>query len=118
MSRGNALIEILVIGILVVLALLTVTRSATRLQAAGEEVTDVARVAASAAARSGDIDTASTVVATLLPGAQVEVTGNAQEIRVEVRTQVALVGPEGGPVQLSVSGEAIARISPFRSRHG
>jgi Flp pilus assembly protein TadG len=118
MSRGNALIEILVIGIIVVLALLAVTRSASRLQAAGEEATDVARVAASLAARNGDIETASAVAASLMPGADVEVTGSNDEIRVDVHTRVALVGPEGGPLQVTVSGSAVAKISPFRSRNG
>lgn len=118
MSRGNALIEILVIGIIVVFALLTVSRTASRLQAAGEEATDVARVAASLAARNGDIETASTVAASLMPGADVQVTGGTDEIRVDVHARVSLVGPSGGPLQVTVSGSAAAKISPFRSRNG
>ena len=116
MNRGNALVEILVVGVVIVLALLTVTRGASRLQAAGEEATDVARVAASAAARSGDLASASAVATALMPDAEVEVSGSAGEIRVDVHTRVSLVGPDG-LLDLEVSGSATARLSPYRSQH-
>jgi hypothetical protein len=46
------------------------------------------------------------------------VAGGTDEIRVDVRTRVSLIGPQGGPLHVTVSGSAVAKISPFRSRNG
>lgn len=118
MSRGNALIEVLVIGFGAALVVLQVTSTAAKLQAAGDEVTEVAQSAASFAARYGDAQLAEAVAIELLPNARVAVIAESGQLTVRIHTDVPLVGPSGSPISMTVTGEASARISAFRSGYG
>ncbi len=118
MSRGNAIIEVLVLGFLGALIVLQGVVVTGRLQSAGDEATEVAQAAAAWAARSGNPAAAEAMAHELLPEAEVTATGNGTMIRVVVETSVSLIGPDGSPIRTTVRGRAEARISPYRSNHG
>lgn len=116
-ERGSATLEMLVLGFLVVVLLGQLLVTAGRLQAAGEAATEVARTAAFEAARYGDAAMAIGVARSLLPQAEVQAVQIGDEIRVEVRSTVEVIGP-GGVVSRTVTGRAAARVSPYRSNRG
>lgn len=118
MTRGSALIEVLVLGLAAALVVLTATVAAGRVQSAGEEATEVAQRVAQWAARYGDPDSAALLADELLPGATISITGTDEVITVVVRAPVSLVGPGGGPLRTVVTGRAEARMSPYRSHDG
>ena len=115
MSRGSAVIESIVVGFLAALLLLQVTSAAARIQSAGDQVTEIAQSAALFAAHHGDARLAESLVADLLPDASVSAWMRSSDVVVTVSARIVLVGPEGSPVTMTVSGEASARMSPFRS---
>lgn len=113
-QRGSATLEMLVLGFLITILLGQLLVSAGRLQAAGEAATEVAQTAALEAARYGDADLAVRVARSLLDDAEVSAVRIDDEIRVEVRSTVGVIGP-GGLVSRTVTGRAAARVSPYRS---
>lgn len=116
MSRGNALIEALVLGAVIVAAVGYAAVTAGRLHAAGERATEAAQAAASWAARHGDADDARRIAARLAPDAEsIEVGPSAGRIEVVVRIRVGLPGPAGTRV---VVGRAGTWVSPYRSNRG
>ncbi len=116
MTRGSALIEVLVLGFAATLLVLQATVTMGRLQAAGEEVTEAAQAAATHAARYGDPDAAAALAAALAPGADVAVEVDAGGVRVVVSRSVALVGPDATPVRRTVVGRGNAPANPYRSQ--
>ncbi len=118
MSRGNALVEVLVVGVLVVLMVVGVGATAMRLHSAGETMTEVAQTAALFAARHGDASTALEVVYRLAPDSMVEIETGDDEITVIVRKRVGVLGPAGTWVTKTVTGRATAALSPLRSGRG
>jgi hypothetical protein len=117
MSRGSALLEVLVIGALIVLAVAQGAVVAGRLHAAGDRVTEAAQIAASWAARHGDTEGATEVAQAAAPDAHiVRAFRTGDEITVVVRTRVGLIG-SGAPWR-TVTGRATARVSAYRSNRG
>jgi hypothetical protein len=116
-SRGSALLEVLVIGALIVLAVAQGAVVAGRLHAAGDRVTEAAQIAASWAARHGDTAGASDIARAAAPDAHlIRAFRSGDEITVVVRTRVGLLG-NGAPWR-TVTGRATARISTYRSNRG
>ena len=115
-ERGSALFEVLVVGTLAALMILQATVAAGRIQAAGEEATEVAQAAAAWAARYGDPAAAEAMARRMLPEAQVVAAAAGTGIEVTVRLRVSVVGPRGGPLRTSVTGRATAPVSAYRSR--
>jgi hypothetical protein len=113
MSRGSAILEALVVGFLAALMVLTSVLVAGRIQVAGEEAAEVARVASFFGARHGDAAGAEALARRLLPGGSVSVNGDGDRIGVVVRQRVDLPNPPG---DAEVVGRAATRISPYRSR--
>lgn len=106
------------LGFVAVFLVMNATLAAGRLQAAGEELTEVAQAAATWAARYDDRAGAERLVAARLPDASVEVTDRRGEIRVMVTRSVPLIGPEGSPVRRTLVGRAEVRTSPYRAGRG
>ena len=115
-EHGTGLIEVLVLGGLIVALVLHAGLAAARVQAAGEAATEVAQLAAEAAARHGA--DAFDVAQRLSPGSDIAVAESGTEITVTVVVAVPLIGPENSPASIDVAGRATARISPYRSGHG
>ncbi len=114
MSRGSALLEVLVIGALIALAVAQAALAAGRLHAAGDQATEAAQVAAAWAARHGSTADAERVARELAPDARrVQATLSGNEITVVVKMEVGLIGGVW-PSRL-VAGRATARISTYRS---
>ncbi len=117
MTRGSALLEILIVGALICLAVAQGAVAAGRLHAAGDRATEAAQVAASWSARHGDATGAQAIAASLAPDAlQVDASRSGDEITVAVHIRVGLLG-NGGPSRV-VTGRATARISDYRSNRG
>lgn len=115
MSRGSAVIETMVVGFVAALLLLQITSVAARIQSTGDELTEVAQSAALFAAHHGDLELAQSLVADLKPDASASAWMRGSEIVVRVEAEVPLIGPNGSPVTITISGEASARMSPYRS---
>jgi hypothetical protein len=116
-SRGNALIEALVIGALIAIAVAQTAVAAGRIHAAGDRATEAAQIAAAWTARHGDESDARRAARTLAPEAEtVDVVRSDTEITVIVRIRVGLLG-RGGP-RHTVVGRATVRLSDYRSNHG
>lgn len=114
MSRGSALVDTLVAALLTAL-LLQGALAACRLQAAGEDATEAAAVAATWAARHGDPALAATLAHAIAPDAESISAGlTGDGLSTVVRVRVALAGPDGIVSRL-VIGRAVAPISPYRS---
>ncbi len=119
MTRGSALIEVLVLGFVAMLVVLQAIVATGRLQAAGELVTETAQAAALQAARTGDAAAARDYIQERVTGAHLSIRLDERQARVEVRVDVALVGPTGSPLRRAVTGRATAQVSPYRSHsHG
>ena len=117
MSRGSALVEVLVIGTLLSLGIVQGAVAAGRLHAAGDRATEAAQVAATWAARHGSTTDAEAAARRLAPdAAAVSTVRSGDEIQVEVRIPVALLGGSG--FHRTVVGRATARISTYRSNRG
>ena len=117
MTRGSALVEVLVIGALLTLGISQAAVAAGRLHAAGDRASEAAQVAAAWAARHGDADDAEARARSLAPeAAGVEVVRLDDEIAVEVRIRVRLLEPLGPETE--VVGRATARIGAYRSNRG
>jgi hypothetical protein len=111
-SRGSALIEVLVIGALLTLGIGQAAVAAGRLHAAGERATEAAQAAAVWAARHGHADDAESTARAMAPDADaVTVVRRPDEFEVTVRIRVDLLG-SAGP---TVVGRSTARISTYRS---
>jgi hypothetical protein len=116
-SRGSALVEVIVIGVVIVAAITHAVVTAGRIHAAGELATEAAQVAAAWAVRHGDAEDAEATARAVAPRAEsVRVVRTGDEIRVDVRLAVSLLGSLG-PRHL-VTGRAAARLSPYRSNRG
>jgi len=117
MSRGSAVVEML-IGVLVAALLFQVVIAAGRVQVAGEQAAEAAAAAASWVARHGDTARAERIARALAPGAEaITLRSDGDEITVRVVIRVGLLGPDGVVTRI-VAAEAVAPISPYRSRHG
>lgn len=115
-ERGTALIGTLAIGFVVVLVVGQSLLALGRLSAASAEVSEVASYAAQQGARYGEPGEAAVVAERLLPEATVEVVDNGNTLSVGVHLTVPLIGPEGTPLERTVTGRATATISPYRSK--
>lgn len=115
MSRGNAVLEALVLGTVSVAVVLSMIVGAVRVQNAGERAEEAARIAADTAARWGDAIDGEAAARTLVPGADVTVERSGDSIIATVSLVVPLIGPEGSPLTATVRGRAEAQIAPHRS---
>ena len=115
MSRGNAVIEALLLGTVSVAMVVSVILGAVRMQAAGEQAEQAARHAADVAARWGEASDGADVARRLSPLAGVTVVRSGDRIVATVRIEVPLIGPAGSPISTTVTGRAEARIAPHRS---
>lgn len=118
MSKGSALVEVLVVGAVLTLLALHGAMAAGRLHTAGGQVSEVAITAAGWGARYGDAAAAADLARRLLPGAEVSAWQDDGGVHVVVTRSVRLFGPEGLSVERSVTGRATAAPSPYRSAHG
>jgi len=117
MSRGSALLEVLVIGALIALGVAQAALAAGSLHAAGDRATEAAQVAAAWAARHGDVDAAERIARDLAPDAdRIRVRRTADDITVVVKIRVGLIG--GAWPSRVVTGRATVRISEYRSNRG
>ena len=117
-ERGNAIIEVLGVGFLVVLLLVPLLIGVGRLQAADEAVRDAAHTAALIIARNGDVASGTSAAVALAPiGASVEVAATLDRVTVTVDYELTLVGPDG-LLTRTVQTVATARVSPYRSSRG
>jgi len=114
-NRGNAIVEVLVLGMVLVLVLLQLVVGFGRLHAAGDAVTEAAQVAALWAARSGSAADAERVAQELSPDAEVESWRAGAVIYVTVRRPVAVIGPVGSPISYWVVGRGAASVGRYRS---
>jgi hypothetical protein len=115
-ERGTALIGTLVIGFVFVLVIVQTLITVGRIGAAASDAAEVASYAAQHGARFGGPDEAARIAEGLSPDAAVVVADNGSGLTVEVRIDVPLVGPAHGPVSHTVTGQATATYSPYRSR--
>jgi hypothetical protein len=115
MSRGSALLEVLIIGALLALGITQAAMAAGRLHSAGGRATEAARVAASWSARHGDVRGAESIASAMAPDAdRVRTLQRGDEITVVVKIDVPLLGG----ITRTVTGRATARISEYRSNRG
>jgi hypothetical protein len=114
-SRGSALIEVLVVGIIVVLTLSQIVLGASRMHAAGDEASSAAHTAAVWAARSGNAADAERLAVRLAPDAEVEAWRDGSQIHVTVSRAVPIVALGSADLSYTVVGRGSAAVSPFRS---
>lgn len=112
-DRGNAVVEVLVVGVVVCIAAAQLVLGATRLEAARAEAAAAAAHAAEWSARYGNPTDASRIVHELLPESSVVVAADGASITVEVRTAVEVVGTLGP--RLEVGATRTAARPPLRS---
>ncbi|MEN8113629.1 MAG: hypothetical protein ABFS21_04525 [Actinomycetota bacterium] len=115
-ERGAVLIGTLAIGFLFVLVIAQAILTVGRLSVASNEAAEVASYAAQHGARYGGPDEAADLARDLIPGADVDASSTGSSLEVVVRVRVPLVGPEGSPIERTVTGRAVASLSPYRSR--
>ncbi|NQV06304.1 hypothetical protein HQ535_07120 [bacterium] len=119
LSRGSALIEIIVLGVFIGVVLLTAIGAAARVLEAGSRASDAAEMAATAMALGSGDDRARALAAAIAPDAEsVSITEVGGNFAVIVTIRVGLIGPDGGPVSSIVTGRAIAAPSPHVSSSG
>ena len=117
MTRGSALLEVLVIGALIALAVAQAALAAGNLHAAGDRATEAAQVAAAWAARHGDVEAADRVARSIAPDAnRVRVLRSGDDLTVVVKIRVGLIGGTW-PTRV-ITGRATAAISEYRSNRG
>ena len=116
MSRGSAVIEVLVVGTLAVALVLATAVSSVRIQTAGERVDQAARLGADWGARWGDAAEAEAVARRHAPGSTATAARIGDRLRVTVRFRVPVAGPSGSPLSVTVVGRAESTIAPYRSR--
>ncbi|MEN8234266.1 MAG: hypothetical protein ABFR89_05020 [Actinomycetota bacterium] len=115
-ERGAVLIGTLAVGFVFLLVITQAILMIGRLSVASTEAAEVAVYAAQHGARYGGPDEAAMLARELLPGADVSATSTGSTLEVEVRVRVSLAGPEGTPLHRTVTGRAVASLSPYRSR--
>lgn len=115
MNRGNAIVEVLVLGMVLALVLLQLIVGYARISIAGDGATSAAQTAAIWAARSGSATEAAALAEELAPGAIVEAWRDGSVLHVVVRRSVPVIGPAGGQLHYTVVGRGSASISPYRS---
>ena len=115
-ERGAALIGTLAIAFLFVLVVVQTLITVGRIGACAAEAAEIAAYAAQHGARYGDADDAARIANELSPDAVVVAIDEGDNLLVEVRIDVPLVGPEGSPIRRTVTGRASATYSPYRSR--
>ena len=115
-EHGTALIGTLAIAFVFVLVVVQTLITVGRLGASAAEAAEVATYAAQHGARYGDLGDAERLARALAPNAVIVAVDDGDVLSVEVRIDVPLVGPEGSPVQHTVTGRASATYSPYRSR--
>jgi len=115
-ERGTALIGTLAIGFMVVLVIGQSLLILGRLSAASADAAEVASYAAQQGARYGGPADAARIAQHLLPDADVVAGSSGDTLSVEIRVTVPLIGPEGSPIERTVTGRATVAISPYRSR--
>jgi len=114
-NRGNAMVEVLVLGMLLTMVLLQLIVGYGRISIAGEGATSAAQTAAIWAARSGSAAEAAELAEELAPGAVVEAWREGSVLHVVVTRSVPVVGPAGGQLHYTVVGRGSASIGPYRS---
>jgi len=114
-SRGSALIETVMVGFAVVLLAVQSITAVGRVSAAGATAAEAARYAAQRAARTGSLDAARLEALTLAPDSTVEVRRGLDAVVVSVSIEVAVIGPEGSPISMTVTGRAAATVGRHRS---
>ncbi len=115
MSRGSALIETVVIGFAVVLLAVQALVTIGRMSAAGAAAAEAARYAATLAARTGSLDDARREARRIVPEATVAIDRTAGTVVVAVSIDVPVLGPEGSPASMTVTGRATATEGRYRS---
>lgn len=115
-ERGVAVVGTLAVAFVFVLVICQTLITLGRLGASASEAAEVASYAAQYGVRYGDADDAARIARDLAPGATVIAVDTGSKLSVEVRIDVALIGPETGPLRRSVTGRATAAYSPYRSR--
>ena len=107
-QRGTALVETVIIAFAIVAVAIPVLVAVVRLASARSAVTTEAADVASWTARHGSVPD-------VIDGLVVEVDTDGHTVRVVVSTEVELLGIGGASVRITVSEEAAATISRFRS---
>ncbi len=115
-DRGTALLEVLAVGAIAALLTGQIVVTVGRLAAAGDAAGEAARAAATLVARYDDHSEAERAVQRIAPGSTMSVGVEGSLVEVQVALPVAVVGPPGTPIEITVRGQAAVPLSPYRSQ--
>jgi hypothetical protein len=115
---GSVLIADLVLASAIVLVVAAIASAFGGVAGAMQDDREAARHAAVIAARTGDLDRATSVARRLAPGATVRIDATRDHVTAWVGGPIVVAHPIRRSVTITAQGEAQVPIAPYRSNRG